>query len=402
MKVLLCTCCGAQLKSVPGSNILRCAYCGAEFVMETRAAGPSRSADGLTDIVGPKGVYFRAYVPDGWNAVPFEDVDSLSAGCPARAGFSLKSPDGKGQIVFRSPALWRHYDPGDRRYTKNMLDTMTLTRYRSYLPAADYCDELLSELCPEAKNIEMQCALPPSRERLDDLEKFKRTTSKNLSGTMPGAEFDAELAGKIYRFDTPEGAKRGAVTAMVDYVKRPSMGFFNMFGTGAQMDWECIYEFVLVADADRFEAYFNEYRKMDGTVEEGAYFKALKTEAVNMIRQSQQQTQAYVSSVQNQMARDRANANARISQINSEKAAYISGVQQSVYQNTSNTFDRVAAMQSEAIRGVNSYAGLDGRTVEANVGWDHVYQNASSPENFAAATGSGFDSADYTELRRIR
>ena len=75
--------------------------------------------------------------------------------------------------------------------------------------------------------------------------------------------------------------------------------------------------------------------------------------------------------------------------------------------NTARTNETVANLQSEAIRGVNTYyaqpfgVGDAPRVVEADVRWDHVYQNSQHPEWFAAHEGDAplEFGVDFEELK---
>lgn len=394
MRTLICTSCGAQLTVKEGCNIAHCEYCGTKLVMD-EPVRTARSADGLTDIGNEKGVYFRCYLPDGWTGKAFEDMSAFSIACPIRAGMLIASPDGKGEIVFRSAAQWRHFDRGNRMYQQNQPAPDGSVRYRSYLPAAAYCDALLSEYFPKAENTRFIQQLPLSDKRKRELDAYRANTMRQISAVSPNAKFDAEIEGRVYSFSSEGRNICAAITVMVDFCQRGAGGLLGQFIKPA-MDWECLYEFVLSAPSERFDACYKEYCKMDGTVQEGAYLQQLRRMAAQKI----QQTRSYLSNVQMQMAQDRAAANANMSRMQQDKANYINGVQQDMFRSTSAANDRVAAMQSEAIRGVNSFHTSDGRVAEASTSWNHVYQSNTNPDSFAASSGTTIDSADFDELKK--
>jgi hypothetical protein len=74
--------------------------------------------------------------------------------------------------------------------------------------------------------------------------------------------------------------------------------------------------------------------------------------------------------------------------------------------NTAATHQRVANMHSEMIRGVNTYHAASpgyGRpdVVEADVRWDHVYQNTQNPDVFVSTENIWLDpGVDFEELKR--
>ena len=57
---------------------------------------------------------------------------------------------------------------------------------------------------------------------------------------------------------------------------------------------------------------------------------------------------------------------------------------------------RISANYSEAIRGVNTYTGVDGRPVEVSVTADHVYQNRYG-ETFGVS-GTALDQETLTKI----
>ena len=106
--------------------------------------------------------------------------------------------------------------------------------------------------------------------------------------------------------------------------------------------------------------------------------------------------------MQNQMASwDRRRA------IIQDASDYGTQVMREMQANTARTHETVANLHSESIRGVNTYYaqpfGVSGdpRVVEADVRWDHVYQNTQRPEWFAAKEGDAplEFGVDYEELK---
>lgn len=98
----------------------------------------------------------------------------------------------------------------------------------------------------------------------------------------------------------------------------------------------------------------------------------------------------------------------RRQQILQDTHNYTTGVMHEMNANTAATHERVANMHSEMIREVNTYHTASpgyGRPdiVEADIRWDHVYQNTNDPDQFAATENIWLDpGVDFEELKRTK
>ena len=124
------------------------------------------------------------------------------------------------------------------------------------------------------------------------------------------------------------------------------------------------------------------------------YFQ-LSQERLIQIQQMINSTNQHVQNAQMQMAMDRQASQNRMWNTMRQTQNEISDIQHSMYQNQSNTMDNVRNGWSEAIREVNSFDTLGGNRVEADLMYDHVYQNN---DTFVGVSGGTLDNSDYTEL----
>lgn len=389
MKELKCPHCGAPLHPKAGSRAVFCEYCGAKYLLEADERTEPTAEDGVVrDEHG--GVFFHCRIPEGWSAKPFADNSALSMSYPNRVGFILDSPEGDGQILFRSGMSYRDFDPKRSIHKQNEVD-MQVVCWRTYPGASGYCDEFFRSLQPEAQNVRVG-SMKLSDSRLDELRAYERRMRESIAAASPGAVFHTEPISRVYNFNRGGMALRCVITAVINTVE---YGTGGLFGFGKARDWECLYDYVLTAKADKFAEYLQDYRAVDGTVREGEYFLRQKQRAVEMIRGAKNQ----VAQTQLQMANDRARASQNISRILADKQNYVSNVQQSMFDSCSATQERVTNMQSEAIREVNTFSGNDGRTVEADTRFDRVFQHQTDHDRFVGTSGD-FQSSDYDELKR--
>ena len=126
------------------------------------------------------------------------------------------------------------------------------------------------------------------------------------------------------------------------------------------------------------------------------YFK-LSQERLMQIQQMINQTNQNVQNAQMRMAMDRQASQNRMFNTIRQTQNDISDIQHSMYQSNSDTMDNVRNGWSEMIREVNSYDTLGGNRVEADLSYDHVYQNN---DTFVGVSGGTLDNSDYTELEK--
>jgi hypothetical protein len=116
---------------------------------------------------------------------------------------------------------------------------------------------------------------------------------------------------------------------------------------------------------------------------------------------------AALSDVMAQANREQMASWDRRQQIVRDASDYGSSVMHQMQQSNAATMDRVNNLRSESIRGGNTYYtqspgyGVPD-VVEADVGWDHVYQNTQRPDVFAASTGAAplEFGVDFEELKQ--
>ena len=107
-----------------------------------------------------------------------------------------------------------------------------------------------------------------------------------------------------------------------------------------------------------------------------------------------------VANAQFNMAQQNIASMERRSAIIADTNAYTSNIAHQMMANNAASHNRVANLNSEMIPEVNSYYGSDG-IVEASTRYDHVYQNRTDPDLYAAQEGDYYEpGVDFTELKR--
>lgn len=88
--------------------------------------------------------------------------------------------------------------------------------------------------------------------------------------------------------------------------------------------------------------------------------------------------------------------------------AHSSSVMEQIWQSNDETMQHARNRQSEMLKEVNVYQakpafGDDPARVEADIGWDHIYQNTKDPEVFAASVGAAPPDlgVDFEELQKL-
>ena len=151
----------------------------------------------------------------------------------------------------------------------------------------------------------------------------------------------------------------------------------------------------------------NVHTRIRDTFETLPLFSAETEKVRQYLNMCAMQEQNAVNGALEQMNRDNMASWDRRQQIVSDTAAYTSGVMHQMFDSNAATSQRVNNLRSEQLREVNTYytaAGggyTDPRVVEADIGWDHVYQNTQDPDVFAASTGAAplEFGVDFEELK---
>ena len=405
LQTIKCPNCQAPLKYKEGMASIKCEYCKNTIILkedEGEKTIKELSFQGSAPI-------FTCYVPKGWNATVSEIGEEESKFAPLVLPVLLSSRKNDKSISFipfsyhcnSSPIMGSyntqvkgiHYSKVNipslinTRIWKD-LDTLTKERFQELLPPSykitkkkvDYFDDLLTHSCSSFK------------------DQADVMLNQNLIPTYAGYELKIEHNGK-----TEKGFYVIAVLAPEQEEKKVEeepKGFMGMLSKGlnalkSQMTpkyWMRCYDclFINIEDKDMAHMFIE---NIQFTPE---YFN-LSQERLMQIMQMINNTNQVVQNAQMKMAMDRQASQNRMWNTINQTQNDISNIQHSMYQNNSDTMDRVRNGWSEAIREVNSYDTLGGNRVEADLSYDHVYQNN---DTFVGVSGGTLDNSDYTELNK--
>ena len=415
---LNCQACGAALHWDGGSNVIKCSYCGAEYLIhpqsETFRSGPDMytgrgEMQGIPIIPGNdcSGLCpVESFAPKGWKICARQASDEFygdHVNNPFVAEGQLDAPDGSATILFRGP----------NQYTDRKLSRVPLIKgidaLGSYLrvgtpfTAEQYCDYLLQ------RDLQPSQAEKLRVEEADDAERGRQQTVIQNYTAQGFTGVTSEWKRVIYNITDRAGRRRTvSVETRLNDLRRGGapMGGGGLFGqlmgqmfSAGEHYWETQYEFIFVADAAAFDALFPTAQKVNESIR--------FTEDLEKIRQSLLQ---YLQALKNQTAmavqqQEMASWD-RKQQIINDTHNYTMNVMHEMNANTAATHARVANLHSEAIRGVNTYHTASPGygapdVVEADVRWDHVYQNTLDPQLFAASESYWLEpGVDFEELKR--
>ncbi|MBQ6018776.1 MAG: hypothetical protein IJL26_01225 [Clostridia bacterium] len=416
---LKCQECGANLHWDGGGNIIRCEFCGAEYLLHPQSAQfGARPADPYTGRGEVQGIPIvqgndcsgmcpvESFAPKGWRVCSRQASDEFygdHAGNPFVVESEYAAPDGSALILFRSSNLYT-----DRKLSRVPLikgiDVLgSFLRVGSPFNAEQYCDYLLQRDFQPASGKKLRVGDADAEERERQKTIYDNYTSQGFGRVVSDwKRVTYEIADRTGRRKTV-----AIETRLNDLHKggqpMASGGFFGqMMGQMFSPDehyWETQYEFIFAADPEKFDALAPTAQKINVSIK--------TTDDLEKIRRSLLQ---YLQGLKNQTAmamhQQQMASWDRQQQIISDTHDYTMGVMHEMNANTAATHERVANLHSESIRGVNTYCtaqpgyGVPG-VVEADVRWNSVYQNTVNPELFAASENYWLEpGVDFEPLRR--
>ena len=407
----------------------------------------------------PEGWKYQVYVPSML-------YYGVSAGSPFVPGIRMESPDGSACIdhvttnAYRDPAGQPvgpfaqmgvgggmmggligglasgmgglQYGNGELgidglvHYPNSVLDPRDFVRIRPFVGAADYCDEVALRTQVDG----LQCVHQVTE---DDWVRQRMQAMLAKAPEQVRQSYWYEWCRRVYRGTRNGEAVFVAVEAQVStngwnvghgmpepQQQEPAHGgiFGRMaaaMGNAAQRAavsiaqaqiphlWNTDYEMVMIAPEAQSEAVFAEFEQVRKSIELGQDFPRAQAAIQSFIMQNAQQVQGTFNNAVAQMAADRAASMDRRAAIISDTNAYTTNVMREMNANTAATHDRVAGMHSEMLREVNSYSGYGGRVVEADIGYDHVYQGTPGSrwgtDTYVASEGDWLEpGTDFVEL----
>ncbi len=419
MVILKCQECGANLHWDGAGEVVRCNYCGAEYLIHPQSElFRRRTADPYTGRSEVQGIPIapgsdcggmcpvESFAPKGWHVCARQASDEFygdHAGNPFVAEAEYTSPDNSAYILFRGSNIYT-----DRKLSRVPLikgiDVLgSFMRVGTPFNAEQYCDYLLQrDLQPvSGKKIRVEEADAEERARQQTI--YNNYMSQGFSRVVSDwKRVTYEIADRAGR------RKTVSVETRVNDLHKGGQpmgggGFFGqLMGQMLSPDehyWETQYEFITAADPDRFDSLAPTAQKINESIRFTDDLEKIRQSLLRYLEGLKMQT-AMAIQQQQSASWD------RMQQTISDTHNYTMGVMHEMNANTAATHDRVANLHSESIRGVNTYYtaqpgyGVPG-VVEADVRWDSVYQNTVNPELFAAAENYWLEpGVDFEPLRR--
>lgn len=418
MVKLKCQDCGGALHWDGSGSVIKCGYCGTEYLIHPQSDVFRGGPDPYTGRGETQGIPIEpgndcsglcpveSFAPEGWRVVSRQATDEFygdHAGNPFVFEAEYRVPDG-------SAGLWLR---GPNGYTDRKLSRVPLLKgidvLGSYMRvgtpfgAEQYCDHLLQRDLRPASGEKLRV------EEADGAERERQRTIYNNYMSQGFSRVAIDWKRVVYAFADRTGRPRRAfVETRVNDLHKGGMpmgggGFFGQFMGGMMaMDehyWETQYECVFVADADKYDALYPVAQRVNESLRTTDDLEKIRQSLLRYLQGLKEQTAMAVH--QQEMASwDRSR------QIIQDTHDYTMGVMRDMNANTAATHQRVANLQSESIRGVNTYRTANPGfgvpdVVEADVRWDSVYQSAANPELFAAAESYWLEpGVDFEPLRR--
>ena len=405
-------------------------------------------------------VYYRSWLPQGWNYqvfLPSHLYFGASAGSPFVPGIHIASPDGRSSIEHITTNAYRDptgmavgpfaqmglaggmmggmggMTPGNGQigldglihYPNSVMDPRDFVRLRPFVDAPDYCDEVALRAQLEGVQVigqadqddfarqRMESVLSQAPEQLRQSIWYRwfRRTYRGLRAGEPVimvVETQVSTNGWNVSHQAPQQPVQqapsglfGRMAAMMGGVAQQAMS--SMAQANMPRLWNTDYELVMIAPEAQAQEVFEEYDRVRHSIELGRDFAQGQAAVERVIMQTMQQANSTFANAQAQMAADRAASWDRRAAIIADTNAYTTNVMRQMNASNAATNERVAQGWSEAIRGVNSYVGADGRVVEADVRYDHVYQGVPGSQwgsdRYVATEGDWLEPCvDFVEL----
>lgn len=455
MQSLICKQCNSTLCWDGVSEVVRCDYCGTMYRMHPRsAAEPERGVRTGSGTVAPietsRGAYagyalVKSFIPDGWAVETNAPEAESNLMAPLTVQVQYAAPGGDAAILFTGMRAYAHLDYTPQTAARQgQLQHPDMLIALAHRDAAAICDGVAAE------SQGFQSAQPVSEtkepdERVTDC--YNRTIQEYAqAGTLnPGGSW----ARRVYRGTDPSGRTLlKQVEALVTYAFLPvppqemqmwqmlqqsrmrTMGLMssmrggigllgglmnaaNMAQSGAmqppqpKMRWTVNYVLETTATEDAFPQAQQWHTQIRDSFELLPLMQR-ETERLRQIILAQaRQEQSVIDNAYGQMARDQMASWDRRQAIIQDASDHGTNIMRQMQADTARTNETVANLRSEAIRGVNTFyarpfgVGSDPRVVEADVRWDHVYQNTQHPDRFAAHEGDAplEFGVDYEELK---
>ena len=409
---LKCTQCGAALNWDGTNQIVRCVYCGAEYLMHPRnekmksgAADPFIGRGEVQPIQIVPGADCagmhpcKSYVPAGWKAQAIQASTEFygdQSGNPFVVQVTYQSPDGKSIIVFRGANVYTDQKLSRFPLVSNIDIMGSFMRLGQLFNCEQYCDYLVQ------RDIQPAAVRKIKIDEADQKELQKQQELQNQFRQQGFTNTVSEWKRVTYDVKDQTGKERivSVETRINEGHKAPTGGLFGMMIPSITHTWETNYELLISAEKDAYDSACQEGKKILETIATLPDFDTIRQTMIQYIQNLANQS-AMEMNRQQMASWDRMQNTIR------ETNEYTSNVMHQMNANTAATHDRVARMQSEAIRGLNTYYTGDtgyGNPgyVEADIRYDHVYQSTRDPNVFVGTEQIWLEpGVDFEELKQV-
>ncbi|MBQ7058319.1 MAG: hypothetical protein IJM83_03325 [Firmicutes bacterium] len=401
--------------------------------------------DTISEIQTSVGLYaghalVRSYIPEGWKVQTNAPEQEANLLCPLTVQVMYRSPGDDASIIFTGTRAFKHLEPTPQNAQQQgqMLDRVIRLSYQS---AEMICGSVLRQDPSAAENLQILSTENEPDAWAIDLGQKRAAESVKAGMLEPGSEWFKITAS----FTDRNGQRwRKQVETLVTYAYQPvsqteqmlyqmalqsqarkmnlasslaSNGRFAGLVAGLaepqipapqpKLIWTVQYILETCAAEAQFPEVVKNHEMIRNSIEVLPLFEQERDRLWKILFQQQQQDDAIVNQALTQMNQQQMASWDRKQQIIQNTSNYENAVMHQMLESNAATSQKVNNLTSEAIRDVNSYYtnsfgyGVP-PVVEADIGWDHVYQNTQFPDQFAASTGAAPVNfgADFEELKR--
>ena len=423
IKAYLCPQCGSSLNVEKDATFAVCPHCGCKLHI-SYGQNEKPKDPGKTAFISPEGINVgSAMVPDKYITSASITQRWQSDHVPMIIGTSAVSPDGQVIILSSSKEMYEDYQNAMVRNTLKSLPSTIQSGLRDFIEPHIYLYQYASAVAGCRLTPVANATLPSEYGRnpqgaVGRHIAFFRSHTVNINVRIEIA--NAACKGIMVRYRGNKNGKDITVLGGVDFegieyydannglaqinsMMNPFAAFGGLFGSsanapqqnrmqppngeipfghakeyGKQVDciqWGAARFYAAVFPAEKEAEGMNAFLSFVTTF---GYDNNLKTEynrlVDEMYRNRVLEAQGYAAQAQQariNLMQSQQNLQRTLAQNSQQISA---GIMDS-WDKKMASDSRISANYSEAVRGVNTYTGLDGRPVEVSVAADHVYQN---------------------------
>ncbi len=403
VQAMKCPNCLAPLKYKEGMASVKCEYCGNTLILKEEEGERT-----IKELSFQGNAVYTCFVPKDWHAVVQEMGDEESRFAPIVLPVFLSNRKNDKSITFvpysyhsnASPMMGGFFNQGGAGIHYSKVNIPSLINTRLWSDIEKLTEERFQELLPPSYKVKKK-----KIDYFDDLltrscSSFKDQSDvmlkQNLIPTYAGYELEIEHNGEkqkgfyVVAALAPEQQEKKEEEKPQGFMGMLKKGFDTLKTQMTPKYWMRCYDCLFLNIEDKEMAHM-----FIENIQFTPRYITLSQERLMQIQQMINQTNQNVQNAQMRMAMDRQASQNRMWNTINQTQNDISNIQQSMYQSNSDTMDRVRNGWSEAIREVNSYDTLGGNRVEADLSYDHVYQNN---DTFVGVSGGTLDNSDFTEL----